>query len=104
MVVRSIAVVQTKLADHVIADGADVAVGVVDKGLRGVSLESGKVWSFSRHAIDARPCIAGTVVVGTGGGELFALEAETGNKLWSVASTGKIRGAGDDGRTTGDIG
>lgn len=96
---KSMMSVQAELADHVIPKGADVAVGVVDEGLSGVTLDSGKTWSFA-HPVDARPWVVGDVVVGTGGGKLFALDAETGRKLWSRPSTGKIRGAGDDGTTT----
>lgn len=96
---KSIGVVQSKLANQPIPKGADVAIGIVDKGLVGVALDSGKTWAFS-HAIEARPLIAGDVVVGTGGGEMFALEAETGRKLWTRPTPGQIRGAGDDGKTT----
>jgi outer membrane protein assembly factor BamB len=59
----------------------------------------GTVWSYA-HAIDVRPQIAGTVVVGAGQGELFALEAATGRVLWTRRSGGSLRGAGDDGKTT----
>ncbi|MFW5739018.1 MAG: PQQ-binding-like beta-propeller repeat protein [Myxococcota bacterium] len=96
---KSIRAVQVQLADKKISKGADVAVGIVKQGLVGVQLESGETWRFE-HAIDARPHVAGDVVVGTGGGKLFALEAETGRKLWARPASGKLRGAGDDGRLT----
>lgn len=96
---RSISAVQSKLANQPLPKGADVAVGVTSKGLLGVELASGSKWSFV-HPIDARPWIAGGVVVGSGGGKVFALDAGTGKLIWSRPSTGKVRGAGDDGRTT----
>jgi outer membrane protein assembly factor BamB len=82
--------------------GTDVAVGVTDAGLAGVPLSGGSgsaAWSFA-HAVDARPVVAGTVVVGLGGGELFALDAATGRKLWARPMAGAVRGVGDDGKTT----
>ena len=87
-----------------IARNAPAAVGVFDGGVVGVALGTpgashGAVWSFA-HAIDARPLIAGTVVVGSGDGQLFALDAATGRPLWVRPSGGPLRGVGDDGRTT----
>jgi outer membrane protein assembly factor BamB len=60
----------------------------------------GAKWTFP-HAIDTRPVVAGGVVVGAGGGEVFALDARTGSKLWS-RQTGDLPllGAGDDGTVT----
>lgn len=79
---------------------ANVAVGVVDNNmLVGRALGGSNDWFF-RHAIEGRPVITGTVVVGIGGGELFALDAETGDKLWIREGIGRLRGAGDDGTTT----
>jgi outer membrane protein assembly factor BamB len=41
------------------------------------------------------------VVVASNAGQLFALEARTGNKLWSIPiDNRKLRGAGDDGELT----
>jgi len=80
--------------------GVDVAVGV--SGLRelcGIALSGGKSWVFE-HALEGRPAVAGTVVVGLGAGELFALEARTGKLLWKRNAGGRLRGAGDDGVTT----
>jgi len=80
--------------------GADVAVGVIGAtGLVGVPLGGGTPWTFT-HVLHGRPAVAGSVVVGVGGGELFALEATTGALLWSRPSGSTIRGAGDDGTTT----
>jgi outer membrane protein assembly factor BamB len=80
--------------------GSDVAVGVIGKkALVGVPLDGSKVWTFE-HVIHGRPAVAGTVVVAAGGNEVFALEARTGQLLWSRASGGRLRGAGDDGATT----
>lgn len=83
-----------------IPPGADVAVGVLGKkGLVGVPLDGGKPWTFL-HELHGRPAVAGSVVVAAGGGEVFALDARTGALLWSRATGGRIRGAGDDGVTT----
>lgn len=80
--------------------GASVAVGVVGKDtLVGAPLEGGPTWTFT-HALDGRPSVTGTVVVGLGGGELFALDALTGKPLWTRNAGGLLRGAGDDGATT----
>lgn len=79
--------------------GADVAIGVVDGGIVGVELEGGEPWAFS-HPLDSRPAVSGTVVVGMGEGELFALDARTGKRLWARPASGSLRGVGDDGHTT----
>ena len=80
--------------------GADVAVGVHGRReLTGIALSGGKTWAFE-HALDGRPALAGAVVVGLGAGELFALEARTGQLLWKRNAGGRLRGAGDDGVTT----
>lgn len=96
----AMAAVQQRLAQTPIAAGADVAVGIVGAStLVGVSLDGGARWTFE-HPLDGRPSLAGSVVVGLGGGELFALDARTGNPLWRRTVTGRLRGAGDDGKTT----
>ncbi|HEU4535566.1 MAG TPA: PQQ-binding-like beta-propeller repeat protein, partial [Polyangiaceae bacterium] len=80
--------------------GADVAVGVAPGGLLGAPLDGGVAWRFD-HPIDARPVVAGRVVVGAGGGDLFCLRAATGERLWSRPIGGMLLlGAGDDGQTT----
>jgi len=99
---KSISAVQARIGGTKPAAGADVAVGVggnSDKVV-GVPLSGGNPWTFA-HAIDVRPTIAGGVVVAQGGGELFALDAASGKKLWSrQVATQTMRGAGDDGRIT----
>lgn len=82
------------------APNTPVAVGVTAKGLRGVALPDGKVW-HAETPVDVVPSVAGGLVVATGGGELFALDAKTGKKQWSVSAQGRrLRGAADDGATT----
>jgi outer membrane protein assembly factor BamB len=77
-----------------------VAVGVTAKGLRGAALPDGDVW-HSTTPVDVVPSIAGNLVIATGGDELFALDAKSGKKVWSVPAQGRrLRGAADDGGTT----
>jgi outer membrane protein assembly factor BamB len=96
----AMAALQQRLASAPLPRGADVAVGVVDKGtLVGAPLDGGAPWTF-KHALDQRPSVAGSVVVGLGGGELFALDARSGRLLWKREAGGLLRGAGDDGKTT----
>jgi outer membrane protein assembly factor BamB len=99
---KSMAIIQEKLASTHPAAGADVAVAVTGSSneLIGQPLSGGAKWTFA-HAVDARPLIAGSVVVGTGGGELFAIDATSGKKLWARPTGGlKVNGAGDDGTVT----
>ncbi|MFO0759942.1 MAG: PQQ-binding-like beta-propeller repeat protein [Byssovorax sp.] len=92
---------QRSFDDHLLPLGDDFAVGVTDNGLLvGTRLDGpAKPWSF-RHDLDRRPAIAGTVVVGLGGGELFALDGKSGALLWKRTAGGALRGIGDDGTTT----
>jgi outer membrane protein assembly factor BamB len=96
----AMAAFQEKFASVRVPLGADVAVGVVGKeALVGVLLAGGSPWTFA-HVVHGRPAVAGSVVVAAGGGEVFALDARTGQLLWSRPSGGRLRGAGDDGITT----
>lgn len=70
------------------------------EGLRGLSVADRHGWTFA-HALDARPIIAGSVVVASGGGEVFALDATNGQVAWRRPGAGlSLVGAGDDGATT----
>ena len=98
----SIAEVQTRLRGTRPPPGADVVVGVAGNAdkIIGVPLGGGAKWTVN-HPLDSRPLIAGTLVIGSGGGELFALDAVTGKKVWARATGGlPLRGAGDDGNVT----
>lgn len=96
---RSISTVYKHLAGQEVPKGTNVAVGVVAEGLVGLPLDGGGSWKYA-HKLDARPYLVGNVVVGTGGGSVFALDATTGREVWKRAAGGQLRGAGDDGRTT----
>ncbi len=78
---------------------ADVVVGVgsgVDK-LIGLPLSGGSKWTFA-HALDGRPVVSGSLVFGSGSGEVFALDASSGSVLWRRPTGGlALLGAGDDG-------
>ncbi len=81
---------------------ADVVVGVAasDHKMIGLSLATGSQWTFE-HALDARPIVTGSVVVASGGGEVFALDAATGRLVWQRPTGGlALLGAGDDGTVT----
>ena len=100
---KSIAEVQARLRGVRPLANADLAVGVAgndaDK-LIGVPLDGGAQWTFP-HKLDARPVIAGGVVIGSGSGEVFALDARNGKRLWARPTGGlQILGAGDDGNVT----
>ncbi|MBI4951495.1 MAG: PQQ-binding-like beta-propeller repeat protein, partial [Myxococcales bacterium] len=56
-------------------------------------------WAYE-HPLESPPWLAGSVVVGLGGGELFLLDAASGEPLWSRRVGGRLRGAADDGATT----
>lgn len=81
--------------------GVDAVVGVASRGrLVGAALGGDKSWVFDHPMVD-RPALAGGVVVGLGGDELFAVDPKTGRPLWALKSPGAhLRGAGDDGKTT----
>ncbi|MDB4940756.1 MAG: hypothetical protein JWP97_290 [Labilithrix sp.] len=100
---RSISDVQAKLRGAKLGGTSDVVVAVAgdrNDRLVGLPLTGGLPWTFP-HAIDARPVVAGAVVVGSGSGEIFALEAMTGKRLWSRPTGGAaLLGAGDDGTIT----
>lgn len=100
---KSIGEVQARLKGARPTAVADVVVAVAgeknDK-LIGAPLAGGTPWTF-QHALDARPIIAGGVVIGSGGNEVFALEAATGKRLWARPTGGAaLLGAGDDGSIT----
>lgn len=98
----SIGALYSKVRGQHVPKGASVAVGVPkdQKHVIGVTLDGSTRWSFG-HALDAQPRIAGSVVVLSGAGEVVALDAHSGKKLWATPSGGlTLRGAGDDGAIT----
>ena len=99
---KSIEAVRVRLAGRTIPAGADVAIGVAGHSAKiiGQPLAGGARWSFA-HPLDARPIVAGGVVVASGGGDAFALDARTGKLLWTRPTGGlPLHGAGDDGAIT----
>ncbi len=78
----------------------EAAIGVVDsETLVGRAMPDGERWVYT-HTLESRPVLTGTVVVGMGGGELFALDVRSGEELWTRPALGRMRGASDDGATT----
>lgn len=97
---KSIGALAERIAKAQLPVGRGLAVGVTTSGLVVIGLDGSAKWSRA-GAVDARPAIAGDVVVATGGGRVFALDARTGKPFWSLSSDGRsLRGAGDDGRVT----
>lgn len=97
---RSIAALEERLRSAAAPAAAAVAVGVTDAGLTGVPLPRGKAWTHATPA-DTLPIVAGSLVVASHAGKLFALDAATGRLQWSVDVDGRmLRGAGDDGKLT----
>jgi outer membrane protein assembly factor BamB len=80
----------------------DVVVAVAGNAdkIVGLPLSGAAKWSFA-HPLDARPIVTGTVVVASGGGKLFALDASNGKSLWERPTGGlALHGAGDNGGVT----
>lgn len=97
---KGIAAVHAAVGSAPLAPGPGLAVGVTKSGLSAALLDGKGSWKYAGK-VDALPTISGDVVVLTTGGEVVALDARTGAKLWSVSSQGRsLRGAGDDGSTT----
>ncbi len=99
---RGIAALEGRLRGARNPPSIDVVVAVAAHGdkLVGAPLGRGPAWTFS-HAVDARPIVAGSVVVASGGGEVVALDAASGRKMWARPSGGvALLGAGDDGSVT----
>ena len=90
-----------RLAKQPPAMNPDVVVATTGTAeISGLDLASGKTWKYG-HALDHRPKLAGPLVVASGGGEVFALDAKTGAEKWkSQKLKGRLIGAGSDGTTT----
>jgi outer membrane protein assembly factor BamB len=100
----SIGRVWQRIGSTPVAPSADVVVGVAGRGDKVIGLPLSAAgrsrWTFN-HPLDVRPIVTGRVVVGSGGGETFALDADTGGVLWRRATPGQqLLGAGDDGAVT----
>jgi outer membrane protein assembly factor BamB len=98
---RSISEVYSKLRNAKPAPAANLVVSVGENNkIIGTPLAEGEAWTAT-HALDARPIIAGSVVVVSGNNEVAALDTATGKKLWARPTGGlPVLGAGDDGAVT----
>jgi outer membrane protein assembly factor BamB len=94
----SIGKVWTQTSTAAVPASADVVIGIAGAGDRivALSLTTGHKWTFT-HPLAARPVVAGPLVVASGGGETFALDASDGHLVWKTP-TGALAlvGAGDD--------
>lgn len=96
----SIGQVYDRLAGKSPPLAADVAIGTTSQGLVGVTLDSGQRFTSALKP-DTPPVIVSDLVVLSSDGQVFALNARTGQQLWSLDAGGRqLRGAGDDGRLT----
>ena len=97
---KSIAALEERLRSAKAPAATPVAVGVNETGLFGMALPNGKRWQHAGTA-DTVPVVAGNVVLASNDGALFALDAKSGQQLWSIPiENRKLRGAGDDGEIT----
>jgi len=97
---RAIAQVAARLDSTRLPESKGLVVGITKTGLVGMGLDGSGKWTHAGLP-DARPSIAGGVVVFTAGGKLVGLDGASGRELWSVSVGDKhLRGAGDDGSTT----
>jgi outer membrane protein assembly factor BamB len=98
---KSIEAVQARLRGARPGASTDLVVAVAGKDkIIGTPLGAGSAWTAT-HALDARPIIAGSVVIVSGGNEVAALDAASGKKLWARPTGGlPLLGAGDDGNIT----
>jgi outer membrane protein assembly factor BamB len=97
----SIAAVYDRLRNAQSVPTTDLVVSVAEGNkIIGTPLGGGEQWTAT-HALDARPVIAGGVVVVSGNKEVVALDATNGKQLWA-RPTGEMAllGAGDDGKIT----
>ncbi len=97
---RSIATIEQRLHALPLIPNARVAVGVTDTGLVGATLDGKSHWTHAgRSAV--MPVIAGKLVIVAEGDQIVALDASTGEKVWSIGNRGLgLRGAGNDGTST----
>jgi outer membrane protein assembly factor BamB len=98
---KSITEVQARLRSAPKGVSTDLVVSVGENNkIIGTPLGNGSRWTAT-HALDARPIIAGSVVVVSGANEVAAFDAANGKKLWARPTGGMpLLGAGDDGKIT----
>ncbi|HEY4159411.1 MAG TPA: PQQ-binding-like beta-propeller repeat protein, partial [Polyangiaceae bacterium] len=97
---RSIAAVEQRLRGLPLVPNARVAVGITDTGLVGATLDGKAHWTHTGVSASL-PVIAGNLVIVAEGDQILALDANTGQRVWSVSNRGLgLRGAGNDGTST----
>lgn len=96
----SIAKVEQRLHSLPRVANARVAVGVSEAGLVASSLDGKSHWTYSGHPTSA-PIIAGPLVIFSEGAQIVALDANSGEKAWSIGNRGlNLRGAANDGTSS----
>lgn len=99
---KTISEVERRLRNAKAGPSTDLVVSVSSDGTKiiGTPLTDGAQWTVT-HALDARPIIAGGVVVLSGDKEIAAFEASSGKRLWARPTGGMgLLGVGDDGNLT----
>lgn len=97
---KSIQAVYAKVGSKAPPVGVGVAVGMTGDGLVGIGLDKSGAWTHL-GPVDTEPTITGDLVIASGGGKLYALDAKSGKQVWEVPIEKRVLlGAGDDGTTT----
>jgi outer membrane protein assembly factor BamB len=97
---QSIASIEQHLHALPLVPNARVVVGVTDTGLVGAALDGKSHWTHPGRSV-TMPIIAGRLVIVAEGDQIVALDASTGETVWSTGNRGLgLRGAGNDGTST----
>jgi outer membrane protein assembly factor BamB len=97
---RSIAALEERLRAQPALEPTPVVIGVGATELTGMTLDGRKRFRHPGGA-DTLPWIAGSLVIASDAGAVYAVDVLSGRQLWSLPTEGrKLRGAGDDGRTS----
>jgi hypothetical protein len=95
---ESIARVENMLRTAPRTPNAQVVVGVTETGLVGSAIDGKGRWEY-RGPVEVMPIIAGDLVLSSGAGKVYALDAKSGQRVWEIDSKGReLYSAGSDGK------